>query len=133
MGSGKIHSHSKGAKSTYTHLQIRIAETSTEIASAQLLMRQILDVGRSEGPITMDQRMQNHRNFASIAQLCLRAIERIYTSSGGNANYESHPLQRYWRDIHAMSAHAAIGFDTAGETFGLHELGLPRNPRDIFV
>jgi hypothetical protein len=32
-----------------------------------------------------------------------------------------------------MAAHAAIGFDVAGESFGLHELGLPRNPRDPYV
>lgn len=119
--------------SAFTHQQIRIAETSAEITSARLLMQQILDVGRSEGPITMDQRMQNHRNFGYIGQICLRAIERIYTTSGGSANYESNPIQRYWRDIHAMASHAAIYFDTAAETFGLHELGQPRNPRDPFI
>ncbi len=116
----------------FTHQQIRIAETSAEIDSARLLMKQILEVGSVEGP-TMDQRMQSHRNFAYIAQLCLRAIERIYTTSGGNANYESNPLQRFWRDIHAMSVHAAIGWDTAGETYGLNALGQPRNQRDPYV
>ena len=103
-----------------------------EIASARLLMKQILEVASVEGP-TMDQRMQSHRNFAYIAQLCLRAIERIYTTSGGNANYESNPLQRFWRDIHAMSVHAAIGWDTAGETYGLNAIGQPRNQRDPYV
>jgi 3-hydroxy-9,10-secoandrosta-1,3,5(10)-triene-9,17-dione monooxygenase len=117
----------------FTHQQIRMTETSAEISSARLLLQQNLEVGRSEGPITLDQRMQSHRNFAYITQLCLRAVERIYISSGGNANYESNPLQRYWRDVHAMSAHAALGFDTAGETYGLHELGLPRNPRDPYL
>jgi 3-hydroxy-9,10-secoandrosta-1,3,5(10)-triene-9,17-dione monooxygenase len=77
--------------------------------------------------------MRNHRDFAYLTQLCLRAIERIYLASGGTANYESNPLQRYWRDIHAMGAHAAIGFDAAAETFGLNELGLPRSTRDPYV
>jgi alkylation response protein AidB-like acyl-CoA dehydrogenase len=117
---------------TFTHHQIRIAETSAEIASMQLLMKQILDTARVEGA-TMDQRMQNHRNFAYITQLALRAIERIYITSGGNANYKTNPLQRFWRDIHAMAAHSAIGWDTAGETYGLHELHQPPNPHDPYM
>jgi 3-hydroxy-9,10-secoandrosta-1,3,5(10)-triene-9,17-dione monooxygenase len=117
----------------FTHQQIRLTESAAEISSARLLLQQTLDVGRQEGPLTFDQRMLNHRNFAYIAQLCVRVVERIYVSSGGNTNYDSHPLQRFWRDVHAMAAHAAIGFDVAGESFGLHELGLPRNPRDPYV
>ena len=35
--------------STFTHQQIRIAETSAEIASMQMLMKQILDTARIEG------------------------------------------------------------------------------------
>lgn len=118
--------------STFTHQQIRIAETSAEIASMQLLMKQILDTARIEGA-GMDQRMQNHRNFAYITQLALRAIERIYVTSGGNANYKANPLQRFWRDIHAMAAHSAIGWDTAGETYGLHAIQQPPNPRDPYM
>ena len=117
----------------FTHQQIRLAETEAEISAAQSFLRGILDVCRTDGQITLDQRMRNHRDYAYLTQLCLRAIERIYLASGGNANYDNNPLQRYWRDIHAMGSHAAIGFDTATETFGLHELGLPRNPRDPYV
>jgi 3-hydroxy-9,10-secoandrosta-1,3,5(10)-triene-9,17-dione monooxygenase len=118
--------------SAFTHQQIRISETSAEIASMQFLLKQILETARIEG-VTIDQRMQNHRNFAYIAQIALRAVERIYVSSGGNANYKTNPLQRFWRDIHAMTAHSAIGWDTAGETYGLHVIDQPRNPRDPYV
>lgn len=116
----------------FTHQQIRLAETEAEIRAAESFLRGIITVIESDGPITLDQRIRNHRDFAYLTQLCLRAIERIYLASGGNANYDSNPLQRYWRDIHAMGAHAAIGYDTAGETFGLNELGLPRSTRDPY-
>lgn len=116
--------------STFSHQQIRIAETEGEITAAQSFLRRALDIIRSDGPITLEQRIQNHRDYAYLTQLCLRAIERIYLTSGGTANYESNPLQRYWRDVHAMGAHVAINFDTAGETFGRQELGLMRNPND---
>jgi 3-hydroxy-9,10-secoandrosta-1,3,5(10)-triene-9,17-dione monooxygenase len=117
----------------FTHVQIRLAETEAEISAAYSFLRGIVEVGSTDGQITLEQRARNHRNFGYLTQLCLRAIERIYLSSGGNANYENNPLQRYWRDIHAMGSHAAIGFDSAGETFGLLELGLPRNPRDPYL
>ena len=119
--------------STFSHQQIRIAETEGEITSAQSFMRRALDIIRSHEPLTLEQRIQNHRDYAYLTQLCLRAIERIYLTSGGSANYESNPLQRYWRDVHAMGAHVAINFDTAGETFGRQELGLMRNPNDPAV
>jgi 3-hydroxy-9,10-secoandrosta-1,3,5(10)-triene-9,17-dione monooxygenase len=118
---------------SFTHVQIRLAETEAEISAASSFLREIAEVGSTDGHITLELRARNHRNFGYLTQLCLRAIERIYLSSGGNANYESNPLQRYWRDIHAMGSHAAIGFDTAAETFGLLELGLPRNPRDPYL
>jgi 3-hydroxy-9,10-secoandrosta-1,3,5(10)-triene-9,17-dione monooxygenase len=121
------------ALSTYSHQQIRLTENSIDISNAQHLLREVLAIACSEGPITLEQRMLCHRNFAAIAKLCVSVVERIYLSSGGSANYESHPLQRYWRDIHAMASHSALGFDMAGETYGLHEIGQPRNPRDPYL
>ena len=116
--------------STFSHQQIRIAETEAEITAAQSFMRRALESFHADELLSLEQRIQNHRDYAYLTQLCLRAIERIYLTSGGTANYESNPLQRYWRDVHAMGAHVAINFDTAGETFGRQELGLMRNPND---
>ncbi len=70
------------------------------------------------------------RDYAYAATLCVRAVERLYTASGASANFESSPLQRFWRDVHAMAVHAGINFDAAGENFGRLELGLPLNPKD---
>jgi 3-hydroxy-9,10-secoandrosta-1,3,5(10)-triene-9,17-dione monooxygenase len=116
----------------FSHQQIRIAETAVEIATMQLLLQQNLERARSENP-TLEQRVQSKRNFSYVAHLALQAIERIYITSGGTANYKTNPLQRFWRDIHAMAAHAALNWDTAGETFGLYEIGQTHNPRDSFV
>jgi 3-hydroxy-9,10-secoandrosta-1,3,5(10)-triene-9,17-dione monooxygenase len=67
-----------------------------------------------------------------MARLCIQAVERLYTNSGGSANYNTNPMQRYWRDVHAMGAHVGLNFDSAGEAFGRTELGLPPNPHDLF-
>ncbi|HLI71137.1 MAG TPA: acyl-CoA dehydrogenase family protein [Ktedonobacteraceae bacterium] len=116
----------------FSHQQIRIAETSAEITTMQLLLEQNLEIARRENP-TLEQRIQSKRNFSYVAHLAVQAIERIYITSGGAANYKNNPLQRFWRDIHAMAAHAALNWDTGGETFGLYEISQTRNPRDPFI
>jgi 3-hydroxy-9,10-secoandrosta-1,3,5(10)-triene-9,17-dione monooxygenase len=81
----------------------------------------------------METRVRIRRDYAFVAAKCVRAVERIFNASGGGANFDSNPLQRYWRDVHAMAAHAGINFDAAGENFGRMELGLPLNPKDPLI
>ncbi len=116
---------------TLSHYQIRLAEIEVEIQAARLFLQHALDTLNSCKPITFEQRAHYHRNNAYLARLCVRAMEGIFLASGGSANYEANPLQRYWRDVHAMAAHVGFNFDAAGERFGRMELGLPPNPRDI--
>ena len=115
---------------TLSHQQIRMAEVAAELDAAQLLLRRALDTMRPGGPLTLQQRVTMRRDYAYAATLCVRAVERLYTASGASANFESNPLQRYWRDVHAMAVHAGINFDAACENFGRLELGLPLNPKD---
>jgi len=118
--------------SAFSHQQIRLAESACEIESARLLMRSSLDILRSGQPITMVERVYNRRNYACIGVLCRRAVDRLFDASGGGANYDSNPMQRYWRDIHAMVAHVGLNFDAAAEAFGRTELGLPLNPNNPY-
>ncbi|HYU20406.1 MAG TPA: hypothetical protein VEQ11_17085 [Chloroflexota bacterium] len=39
--------------------------------------------------------------------------------------YDEHPMQRYWRDMHAIGHHRALDWDDVAEQFGRAELGLP--------
>lgn len=116
-----------------SHQQIRTAEISAELDAAELLFRRALDALRAGGPISMEERVRIRRDYAYIAVLCVRAVERLYNASGGGANYDANPLQRYWRDVHAMAAHAGVNFDAAAENFGRMELGLPLNPKDPLI
>ncbi|WP_437671595.1 acyl-CoA dehydrogenase family protein [Sorangium sp. So ce131] len=122
--------YSREQVASLSHQQIRLAEIAAEIDAAELLFRRALDTVRSGAPLSMEQRVRIRRDYAYSATLCARAVERLYNASGGGANYESNPLQRDWRDVHAMTAHAGVNFDAAAENFGRMELGLPLNPRD---
>lgn len=126
----KVTMHSREQVAALSHQQIRLAETAAEIDAAELLLRRALDVLRPGGPLTLEQRVRNRRDYAYGATLCVRAVERLFLASGGGAHYDTHPLQRYWRDVHAMGAHALLNLDAAGENFGRLELGLPLNSHD---
>ena len=60
---------------------------------------------------------------AYIVSLCARAVDRVFEASGGRALYETSPLQRGFRDMHAMTQHAATNLDDAGERYGQVLLG----------
>ena len=38
-------------------------------------------------------------------------VDRLFTAAGGRALFAGHPLNRYFRDIHAARAHYANGPD----------------------
>lgn len=116
-----------------SHQQIRLAETAAEVEAAETLLRRALEVIQRGTSISLELRAYNRRNYAYAARLCVQAVERLYLNSGSSANYESNPLQRYWRDIHAMAAHAALNFDGAAEAFSRLELGLIPDPRDPYA
>lgn len=124
----KIMTYTRQKVAEFPHVQIRVAEIAAEIDSAHLLLRRILDTVCTGDPLSTKILARNQRDYAYIARLCVRAIEQIFLASGGGANYESHPLQRYWRDVHAMVGHTVLNFDRAGEIFGRAELGLPDKP-----
>ncbi len=122
--------YSRESVATLSHQQIRMAEVSAEIDAAELFLRRALDDIRPGGPVPIATRARIRRDYAFAGSLCLRAVERLYNASGGAANFESSPLQRYWRDIHAMVVHSGLNLDAAAENFGRMELGLPLNPKD---
>jgi len=53
-----------------------------------------------------------------IMDACSRATLALFRGSGGKALYDSNPLQRHFRDLHAMTQHVAMDLDRAGETYG---------------
>jgi 3-hydroxy-9,10-secoandrosta-1,3,5(10)-triene-9,17-dione monooxygenase len=59
----------------------------------------------------------------------VKAVDRLFEASGGGGIYLSNPIQRAWRDVHAMRAHAGNNPEKAAAVFGRSEFDLP--PLDI--
>jgi 3-hydroxy-9,10-secoandrosta-1,3,5(10)-triene-9,17-dione monooxygenase len=112
--------------------QLRLAESSAEVDAARTLLRQdsreVLDrAARGEMPTVLD-RARYRRDHAFATKLALRAVTRLVEEGGGHALQASHPLQRFYRDVHAGSQHASIRWDENAEQYGRVALGLDPSP-----
>ena len=100
----------------------RMAEAAAEIDAARLVFRRdvaALDRAALENrPLHPGESERIMYDAPFIMDACSRAVVRLFRGSGGKALYESNPLQRHFRDIHAMTQHVAMDLDRAGETYG---------------
>jgi 3-hydroxy-9,10-secoandrosta-1,3,5(10)-triene-9,17-dione monooxygenase len=115
----------------------RISEASSEISAARGELKQtweaaweMVQAGKS---IPVDFRTRARWTSANIVQRCVRAVNILFEASGGHAIFLDHPMQRYFRDIHAMRAHAINNPDSTSQLFGFAELHPGEPPKDLFV
>jgi 3-hydroxy-9,10-secoandrosta-1,3,5(10)-triene-9,17-dione monooxygenase len=109
-------------------VQLRLAEASAETDAARALhrhdIREMLDrAARGAGFSELD-RARYRRDKAFVTRLCVQAVNRLFEASGAHAVLASQPMQRFHRDIHGASHHAALGWDTVAEQFGRQALKL---------
>ena len=101
---------------------LRLAEAAAAIdADAALYMRDLGDISaaaRSNGDLPATSVERINYNVAYEIDICSRAVYRLWRGSGGKALHVSNPLQRYFRDLHAMTQHAVLDMDTSGESYG---------------
>jgi alkylation response protein AidB-like acyl-CoA dehydrogenase len=105
-----------------------------EVGEARLLMlhhiHAILARARRNETPTLEERLRARRNQAYVATLCGRAVNGLFEVSGGHALLDTSPIQLFHRDIHPVSHHAALSWDTLWEQYGRVLLGLePTNRR----
>jgi 3-hydroxy-9,10-secoandrosta-1,3,5(10)-triene-9,17-dione monooxygenase len=113
-------------------LQLRVAESSSEIDTARLLVKSTVSdllarASHGEFPDELGYATVR-RNYAYVAQLCLRAVNRLFEASGGHSLYDSQALQRFHRDVHAGSHQVALYWDPIAEGYGRALFGLPPVP-----
>jgi len=110
-------------------IQIRIAEAAACIDTARMVMRAHCQEAqacaeREEVP-NLATKVRWRRDGAFSAALCERAVDVLFKCAGGGALFDSHPLQRAFRDVHAVTAHISMIWEAQATTFGRVALGLP--------
>ena len=110
-------------------LQMRLAEASAEVDAARTLhraaVREMLQRAAAGREFTELDRARYRRDKAFVTRLCVQAVNRLFEAGGATAIADSHALQRFHRDAHAASHHAALAWDVAAEPYGRLALGLP--------
>jgi 3-hydroxy-9,10-secoandrosta-1,3,5(10)-triene-9,17-dione monooxygenase len=121
--------HELQRESPTTHRQL--ADASTKIHVARLLLHRCADdieAAAERGEImAFAARAKVRMDCAYAVRQCLDAVETLYLACGGSGIAESNPIQRAWRDLHAVSMHGASALETNQEMYGRVMLGLKPN------
>ncbi len=133
----KISVYDMGKVADDPFAQVRIAEAAAEIDAARAVLRQVwepmLELADSGQPIPLELRIRARRGSAEIVTRGIRAVDVLFEASGGRGIFLDNPMQRYFRDVHAMRAHAMNNADKANSLFGRAELRPGEPPRDLFL
>jgi alkylation response protein AidB-like acyl-CoA dehydrogenase len=115
-------------KAEHGPTQVRLAEAAAEIHCADLLLHDTLadfdnQMAAGNG-FSNEHRASAKWQAAYSAELCRRAVARMFSASGAHAVYAPSGLQAAFRNINVGAQHASIDFDNAGEMYARMRLGL---------
>ena len=108
-------------------IQLRVARAGAMVDLAHLSIRaDCLDAGRiaRDGRIpTIEEKLRYKRNVAYAMELCTEAVDTLHALAGANGIYDRYPIQRLFRDQHALSAHIGFSWDAQGGPWALVAMG----------
>jgi alkylation response protein AidB-like acyl-CoA dehydrogenase len=114
--------------SEFATVQLRVAEATASIDAAQLMihrdLRETSEAVHEARPVGVDMRLRNRLTHTFATKLCVQAVDAVFMAMGGSALGMQHPVQRFWRDIHAAGSHISLNWDAVGTMYGQHAFGL---------
>ena len=117
--------------------QRRLSEAAAEIDAAEAEVRSTWEAicARAEAGDAISLGLRAHARWsaANVVLRGVRAVDLLFEASGGRALFRDNPMQRYFRDVHAMRAHALNNPDKASQIFGYTELHPGAAPPDFFL
>ncbi len=113
-------------------IQTAIGESKSEIDLAYLLTQKMCASAVQDTDLTVDDVVRVRRDFLLLRKTLGSAVDRLFGLSGARGLTESLPLQRHWRDFHALTHHITFAMP-AYQTAGRLALGLTPTPGDIIA
>ena len=114
-------------------MQRRLAEAAVEIGAARERMvanfAEMIRRARAGEEVQLQDSARWRWDAGKAIEWSVRAVDRLFEASGGRGIFLDNPIQRSWRDVHAMRAHAGNNPERAAQVFARSEFGLP--PTDI--
>ena len=112
-----------------THMQV--GQATVKIDTARMLLHRVaadIEAAAEAGTMPPLRRRAGMRmEIAYAVRLCMEAVETLMLASGGAGIGAANPIQRAWRDLHAINMHGLMGLETNLEMYGRVVLGLPQN------
>lgn len=109
-------------------MHLRMVEAGAQIDAAEALLTQnaleLNAIGRSGAQPTPEQQARYGRDLSFAAQLFMKAVDGIFYSSGGHGLFDESPIQRAFRDVHAVNAQIGLRWENLAATYASVVLGL---------
>jgi 3-hydroxy-9,10-secoandrosta-1,3,5(10)-triene-9,17-dione monooxygenase len=114
-------------------MQFRLAEAAADVDAGRDRVlsnfAEMMRLVRAGEEIPLAQRARYRWDAAKATDWSVRAVDRLFEASGGRGIFLNNPIQRAWRDVHAIRAHVGNNPERAAAVFGRSEFGLP--PQDF--
>jgi alkylation response protein AidB-like acyl-CoA dehydrogenase len=128
LAGGKVPTGSARSLAERPVTQTRIAQAEATLLSARAFLYEAIasawDAAESRGTVSVEQRAALRLAATHATAASASAVDTAYDLGGGTAIYETSPLQKRFRDVHAATQHMLIGPST-WELTGRLMLGLP--------
>ncbi|MEH6518947.1 MAG: flavin-dependent monooxygenase [Halioglobus sp.] len=116
-----------------TPAYMRLAESKHQINAARALLEkdwnELSEQSAKQVLPSTDQITHWRTNQAYATKMCIKAVDRLFESSGANAWFNSNEAQRLFRDSHMTGAHAYTDYDVCTQIYGRHLIGLEPDSR----
>lgn len=108
-------------------IQVRVGAAGARIDAARQLLRQncleAMAFARRNEIADAATKLRFKRDLACAASLCTEAVDLLHAMAGANGIYDSYPIQRIFRDAHALGGHFSFSTDAQFSAWGLAALG----------
>ena len=108
--------------------QLRVARAAAAADGARtILARNLAEMNsraRADLPLGPEHRIRYRRDAGFASLLFLEAVQGVFPLLGGGGLDSASPVQRQWRDAHAVGQHIACSWDTSGSHYGAAVLGV---------
>jgi 3-hydroxy-9,10-secoandrosta-1,3,5(10)-triene-9,17-dione monooxygenase len=108
-------------------VQLHVAAAGAKVDAARLVIRaDCLEAERisaeNRSP-SIEEKLRFKRNVAYAMGLSTEAVDALHALAGANGIYDRYPIQRLFRDQHALTGHIGFSWDAQGAPWGLVVLG----------
>jgi 3-hydroxy-9,10-secoandrosta-1,3,5(10)-triene-9,17-dione monooxygenase len=108
-------------------VQLRVAGAGAKVDAARLVIRadclEAQRIAEEDRAPTVEEKLRFKRNVAYAMDLCTEAVDALHALAGANGIYDRYPIQRLFRDQHALAAHIGFSWDAQGAPWGLVAMG----------